>query len=168
LRRNESIRRLVRETSLAPDDLIAPLFVCQGEGVSRPIESMPGCSQMSADMIVAECGELAALGVPGAILFGIPDRKDPDGSGACDENGPVPRAIRALKKELPEFSVWADVCLCEYTDHGHCGPLAKGPDGRLDVDNDRTLPLLARAALVAARAGADVVAPSDMMDGRVR
>jgi len=167
LRRNETIRRLVRETRLEPGDLIAPLFVCPGAGVAKPIEAMPGCSQMSADAVVAECRELASLGVPGAILFGLPERKDADGSGAWDENGPVRHAIRAIKRELPEFSVWADICLCEYTDHGHCGPLAKGPDGRTDVDNDRTLTLLARAALVCADAGADAVAPSDMMDGRV-
>jgi porphobilinogen synthase len=167
LRRTESIRGLVRETSLTPGDLIAPLFVCPGEAVRRPIASMPGCAQMSPDAILAECRELASLGIPGAILFGIPERKDAEGSGAWDEEGPVPRAIRAVKQALPDFSLWADICLCEYTDHGHCGPLTKGPDGRVDVDNDRTLPLLAKAALVCARAGADVVAPSDMMDGRV-
>src|SRR2546428_2983648 len=167
LRRSETIRALVRETRLSADDLVAPLFVCPGEAVTKPIGAMPGCAQMSADRIVSECRELSSLGVRGVILFGIPERKDPEGTGALDENGPVPRAIRAIKKDLPELSVWADVCLCEYTDHGHCGPLSQGPDGRLDVDNDRTLALLARAALVAAQAGADAVAPSDMMDGRV-
>jgi porphobilinogen synthase len=167
LRRNETIRRMVRETRLSPDNLVAPLFVCSGEGVRQPIEAMPGCSRLSVDGILAECRELSRLGVPGAILFGIPDRKDHEGTSALDEDGAVPRALRAVRAELPEFSLWADVCLCEYTDHGHCGPLVKGPDGRLDVDNDRTLPLLARAAVVAAAAGADVVAPSDMMDGRV-
>jgi porphobilinogen synthase len=167
LRRGETIRRMVRETHLSPDDLIAPLFVLAGEGARQPIASMPGQYQMSVDGILAECRELASLGVPGAILFGIPVRKDPEGSGALDPDGPVPSALRALKSELPAFSVWADVCLCEYTDHGHCGPLVKGPDGRTDVDNDRTVKLLARAANVYAEAGADAVAPSDMMDGRV-
>jgi porphobilinogen synthase len=167
LRRTETIRRLVRETVLRPDDLIAPLFVRPGEGIRKPIQAMPGCSQMSVDVILTECRELASLGIPGAILFGLPKGKDASGSAACDPNGPVPAAIRALKTDLPNFLVWADVCLCEYTDHGHCGPLAKGRDGRTDVDNDRTVEALARAAVVYAEAGADVVAPSDMMDGRV-
>ena len=167
LRRGETIRRMVRETRLSPDDLIAPLFVVSEAGARRPIASMPGQFQMSVDGILAECQELASLGVPGTILFGIPERKDAEGSGALDPNGPVPRAVRALKKELPAFNVWADVCLCEYTDHGHCGPLVKGADGHTDVDNDRTVALLAKAAVVYAEAGADAVAPSDMMDGRV-
>ena len=167
LRRNETLRRLVRETRLSPDNLVAPLFVCGGEGVRREIAAMPGCYQMSVDRLLEECRELASLGVPGVILFGLPEKKDAEGSGASAEDGPVPRALRALRRELKELSLWADVCLCEYTDHGHCGPLAPGPDGRLDVDNDRTLPLLAKAALAYAAAGADVVAPSDMMDGRV-
>jgi porphobilinogen synthase len=167
LRRNETLRRLVRETRLSPDNLVAPLFVCGGEGVRREIAAMPGCHQMSVDTLLDECRELASLGVPGVILFGLPEKKDAEGSGASAEDGPVPRALRALRRELKDLSLWADVCLCEYTDHGHCGPLSKGPDGRLDVDNDRTLPLLAKAALAYASAGADVVAPSDMMDGRV-
>jgi porphobilinogen synthase len=167
LRRNETLRRLVRETRLRPDDLIAPLFVCEGEGVNRPIAAMPGCSQMSVDRIVEECRELWQVGVPGVILFGIPARKDPEGSGAYAEDGVVPRALRAVRAELPDLSLWADVCMCEYTSHGHCGPLTQGPDGQTHVDNDRTLPLLARAAVAYAAAGADVVAPSDMMDGRV-
>jgi porphobilinogen synthase len=167
LRRSETIRRLVRETRLSPDHLIAPLFVCTGDGVRREIASMPGCFQLSPDLIVDEARELAALGVPGVILFGIPDRKDPDGYGAADPEGPVPVALKALKRELPDFSLWADVCLCEYTDHGHCGPIVMGPDGRADVGNDAALPRLADAALAYTRAGADVVAPSDMMDGRV-
>jgi porphobilinogen synthase len=128
---------------------------------------MPGCYQMSVDTLVAECRELASLGVPGVILFGLPEKKDAEGTSAWAEDGPVPRALRALRGELKDLSLWADVCLCEYTDHGHCGPLAEGPGGGRDVDNDRTLPLLARAALAYAAAGADVVAPSDMMDGRV-
>jgi porphobilinogen synthase len=158
LRRTETIRRLVRETRLSPGNLIAPLFVCAGDGVRRDIASMPGCSQLSPDLILAEARELTALGVPGVILFGIPERKDPDGYGAADPDGPVPVALKAL---------WADVCLCEYTDHGHCGPIVMGPDGRADVGNDAALPRLAEAALAYARAGADIVAPSDMMDGRV-
>ncbi len=167
LRRTETIRRMGRETSLEPSDFIAPLFVCDGDGVRREIAAMPGCYQLSVDTLLAECREIAAAGVAGVILFGIPSAKDAEGSGACDHEGPVARALRALRSEFPDLSLWADVCLCEYTDHGHCGPVAAGPDGRLEVDNDRTLPLLARAAVVYAQAGADVVAPSDMMDGRV-
>src|SRR5512139_2396522 len=167
LRRNETIRRLVRETQLSPANLIEPLFVCVGEGVRRPIPSMPGCFQLSVDELVAECRDLPALGVSGLILFGLPDTKDPDGAAAADPQGPVATALTALRRAYPSLSLWADVCLCEYTDHGHCGPLATGPDGRVDVDNDRALPRLADAALTYAAAGADVVAPSDMMDGRV-
>ena len=161
------MRRLVRETRLSPDNLIAPLFVCSGEGVRREIASMPGCFQLSPELIVQEARELASLGVPGVILFGVPDRKDPEGYGAADPEGPVPVALTALKRELPDLLLWADVCLCEYTDHGHCGPIVMGPDGRADVGNDVALPRLAAAALAYARGGADVVAPSDMMDGRV-
>jgi porphobilinogen synthase len=167
LRRNETIRRMVRETCLSPDDFIAPLFVCSGEGVKTEIGAMPGCFQMSADVAVEECRELAAVGVPGVILFGLPEAKDPDGSAAWDPAGPVAQALRAIRGELPELSLWADVCLCEYTDHGHCGPLHRDAQGLVEVDNDKTLPALARAALAYADAGADVVAPSDMMDGRV-
>ena len=167
LRRNETMRRLVRETRLSPDDLIAPLFVTQGEGVRQEIAAMPGCQRMSVELLVEECRELWGLGVPGVILFGIPDGKDAEGTPAWDPEGPVPRALRALRSELPEMSLWADVCLCEYTDHGHCGPVGDAPDGRKEVLNDRTLPSLARSALAYAQAGADVVAPSDMMDGRV-
>ncbi len=167
LRRTDALRRLVRETRLSPDNFILPLFACSGEGVRRPIEAMPGCAQMSVDEIVKECRDLEALGVPGVILFGIPDAKDSEGAAASDPHGPVATALRALRREYPALSLWADVCLCEYTDHGHCGPLATGPDGRVDVDNDRALPMLTRAAVAYAEAGADVVAPSDMMDGRV-
>ncbi len=167
LRRTETLRRMVRETRLEPSDFVAPLFVCDGEGVKREISSMPGCFNMSVDVLVDECRELAGVGVPAVILFGIPPEKDAEGCRASDPQGPVPRALRALRRELPDLSLWADVCLCEYTDHGHCGPLATGHDGRVDVDNDRTLPLLAQAAVAYAEAGADVVAPSDMMDGRV-
>jgi porphobilinogen synthase len=167
LRRTEALRRMVRETRLSPDDFVAPLFVVPGQGVRREIGAMPGCFHMSVDVLVEECRELSKVGVPAVILFGLPPAKDPEGSGAHDPEGPVPAALRALKKELPEMVLWADVCLCEYTDHGHCGPLRTAPDGRKEVDNDRTLPILARAALAYAEAGADVVAPSDMMDGRV-
>lgn len=158
---------MVRETRLTPDNLVAPLFVCEGEGIRREIAAMPGCYQMSVDAIVEECRELASLGVPAVILFGIPDQKDAEGLEAANDDGPVPRALRALRAGQSALSLWADVCLCEYTDHGHCGPLATGPTGRCDVSNDATLPRLAEAARVYARAGADVVAPSDMMDGRV-
>ncbi len=167
LRRSESLRRVFRETHLEPGDLIAPLFVVAGEGVREGIGAMPGCERLSVDLVVEECRELSSLGVAGVILFGIPEAKDPRGEAAWDPEGPVPRALRALRQELPEMSIWADVCLCEYTDHGHCGPLRKDPRGVVEVDNDATLPLLARAALAYAEAGADVVAPSDMMDGRV-
>ncbi len=167
LRRTETIRRIVRESRLSPENLIYPMFVVSGEGVKRPIAAMPGCFQMSVDELVKDCRDLPELGVPGVILFGIPDAKDPEGAAAADPEGPVARALTALRREYPALSLWADVCLCEYTDHGHCGPLSPGPDGRLDVDNDRALPVLARAALAYAKAGADVVAPSDMMDGRV-
>ncbi len=167
LRRTETIRRIVRESRLSPENLIYPMFVVSGEGVKRPIAAMPGCFQMSVDELVKDCRDLQELGVPGIILFGIPDAKDPEGAAAADPEGPVARALTALRREYPALSLWADVCLCEYTDHGHCGPLSPGPDGRLEVDNDRALPVLARAALAYAQAGADVVAPSDMMDGRV-
>jgi len=162
LRATESLRALVRETSLTPGSLVAPLFVCHGEGVSRPIASMPGHAQLSVDLVVEKARKLASLGVGGLILFGIPKKKDPEGSEAYEPEGIVPRAFRAIKAAEPELLLWADVCLCEYTDHGHCGVIRDGA-----VDNDLTLPLLARAAVVYAEAGADVIAPSDMMDGRV-
>jgi porphobilinogen synthase len=128
---------------------------------------MPGCFNMSVDVIVEECRQLWAAGVPAVILFGVPDVKDPHGHGAADPQGPVPKALTAIRAALPDMSLWADVCLCEYTDHGHCGPLATAPTGEVVVDNDAALPRLSDAALCYARAGADVVAPSDMMDGRV-
>ncbi|HZI89581.1 MAG TPA: porphobilinogen synthase [Candidatus Polarisedimenticolia bacterium] len=162
LRAKESFRALVRETRLSPVSLVAPLFVCHGQGVRRPIASMPGHAQISVDVVVEEAKKLAALGVGGVILFGIPASKDPEGSEAYDPEGVVPRALRAIKAAGPEILLWADVCLCEYTDHGHCGIVREGV-----VDNDRTLPLLARAAVAYAEAGADLIAPSDMMDGRV-
>jgi porphobilinogen synthase len=171
LRRSEALRALVRETVLAPDDLVWPLFVVPGRKVRNPVKSMPGVFQLSADELVAEAQAGFEAGVRSVILFGIPEAKDPQGTGAWDEQGPVCRAVRALKEKLPGLVVMTDVCLCEYTDHGHCGVLkpqkAGGPGQDLTVDNDLTLPLLAREAVAHARAGADVVAPSDMMDGRV-
>jgi porphobilinogen synthase len=154
---------MVRETTLDPGDLVAPLFACHGEGVRRPVASMPGQAQLSVDEAAREAAELAALGVGGIILFGLPAAKDAVGSEGYAEDGVVPRALRAVKAAAPELVLWADVCLCEYTDHGHCGVVRA--DG--SVDNDATLPLLARAAVAYAKAGADIVAPSDMMDGRV-
>ncbi len=162
LRQSEPIRRLVRETRLDPAKLVQPLFVCPGEGIERPIESMPGVAQLSVDRLVEECRALAGLGTGSVLLFGIPDRKDATGSAAVDEKGIVPEAVRAIKEAFPDLLVWCDVCLCEYTDHGHCGVLAGD-----HVDNDATLPRLQAMALACAKAGADVVAPSDMMDGRV-
>ena len=167
LRQSEALRRMVRETRLSVDHLVAPLFVCDGEGQRQEIAAMPGCSRMSVDVLVEECRELAALGVPGVMLFGIPALKDAEGKAASDPEGPVARGLRALRREVPGLSLWADVCLCEYTDHGHCGPLRATPRGTTDVDNDAALPRLVDAALAYAGAGADVVAPSDMMDGRV-
>ncbi len=156
---------MVRETHLSVDDLIVPLFIVPGQGVRNPVASMPGVSQMSVDEIVKEAEEIHGLGIPAVILFGVPDEeeKDPEGTEAYNPDGLVPVAIRAIKKAVPELLVWADVCMCEYTSHGHCGLLAE--DG--EVQNDPTLDLLAEAALVYTRAGADAVAPSDMMDGRV-
>ncbi len=162
LRRTETVRRMVRETRLAPDNLILPLFVCPGRDVRRPVESMPGVAQLSVDNAVREARETFAAGVPAVILFGLPERKDAQGSEAWKDSGVVQNAIREIKERVPEMVVVTDVCMCEYTDHGHCGVIAGN-----DVDNDATLELLAREALSHARAGADMVAPSDMMDGRV-
>jgi porphobilinogen synthase len=171
LRRTEALRRLVRETSLAPDDLIWPLFVVPGKKVRNPVKSMPGVFQLSVDELVAEAQAGWEAGVRSVILFGVPTHKDAQGSGAWDAEGEVPRAVRALKEKLPGLVVMTDVCMCEYTNHGHCGILAPAkvgaPGQELVIDNDATLPLLAREAVAHARAGADVVAPSDMMDGRV-
>jgi porphobilinogen synthase len=163
LRRTEALRRMVRETRLAPEQLIVPLFVRSGSGVRQPVGSMPGVCQTSVDEMLGDAREAERLGVGGVLLFGIPDTKDATGSSAWDEHGPVQEAVRALKRELPRLVVITDVCMCEYTEHGHCGVLEDG-----DVDNDATLELLAKEAVSHARAGADVVAPSDMMDGRVR
>jgi len=162
LRRNERLRALVRETALAPSHLIYPLFVGAGKDSARPVDSMPGVAQLSIDRAVKECEEAAALGIPAVILFGIPDHKDAVGSEAYADGGRVQEAVRAIKERVPGMLVVTDVCLCEYTDHGHCGVIKNG-----DVDNDATLELLAEEALSHARAGADIVAPSDMMDGRV-
>ncbi len=163
LRRSELLRSMVRETSLSPQNFIYPLFVCPGKRIKRPIRSMPGVFQLSVDEIVRECREVARLGIPAVILFGIPEAKDEVGSHASLENGMVQQAIRAIKKARINLLVITDVCLCEYTSHGHCGVVENG-----DVANDPTLTLLAKEALSHAEAGADIVAPSDMMDGRVK
>ena len=162
LRSSAVMRRAVRETCLTAEDFIYPLFACPGEGVKREVQAMPGNFQMSVDQIVEECREVRALGIPGVILFGLPESKDAEASGAYDERGIVQQAIRAVKAEEQDLLVIADCCLCEYTDHGHCGRIVDN-----EVDNDSTLELLAKTALSQARAGADVIAPSDMMDGRV-
>lgn len=162
LRRTEAVRSLVRETTVDPGDLVLPLFVVPGTRVRRPVGSMRGVEQTSVDELVRDAAEAMRLGIGGVLLFGIPASKDESGSQAYADDGVVQRAVRALKTELPELLVVTDVCLCEYTTHGHCGVLREG-----DVENDRTLPLLARVAVSHAAAGADVVAPSDMMDGRV-
>jgi porphobilinogen synthase len=162
LRRTAPLRRLVRETHLEPSQFVLPLFVRAGVELRRPISSMPGVSQTSVDEMLRDASAAAEAGVGGVILFGIPDEKDDVGSGAWDEHGSVQQGVRALKREFPELVVITDVCMCEYTSHGHCGVLAGDT-----VDNDATLPLLARAAVSHAAAGADIVAPSDMMDGRV-
>src|SRR5918911_1542218 len=162
LRRTDALRRLVRETSLAVDDLILPLFVMPGRGVREPIASMPGHAQLSLDELAREVREVAALGVPAVLLFGLPSRKDPLGSEAYDPRGIVQEAVRTVKEHAPELVVVTDVCLCEYTSHGHCGVVEDGY-----VQNDPTLDLLARTAVSHVEAGADLVAPSDMMDGRV-
>ena len=168
MRRTESLRALVRETSLEPGDLILPLFICPGEGVRHPVGSMPGVFNLSVDEAVREAEEAARLGIGGLLLFGLPDHKDDLATGAWAEDGIVQQALRALKQsgEARKLVLIADVCLCEYTSHGHCGVLREGRNG-WEVDNDPSLELLAKTAASVARAGADVVAPSDMMDGRV-
>ncbi len=162
MRRTENLRRLVRETRLSPDHFIYPLFVAPGQKVRREVASMPGVFQLSVDEAVREGAEVRELGIPGVILFGIPERKDAQGSEGLKDSGVVQKAVRALKEELPDLLVLTDVCLCEYTDHGHCGLVQGG-----DVKNDDTVELLCRMAVSHAKAGADIVAPSDMMDGRV-
>ena len=162
LRRTDTLRALVRETHLTLDDVVMPLFACPGEGVMRPVAGLEGIAQRSVDELVREATELSSLGVRAVLLFGIPEAKDEEGSGAWEADGIVQRALRALRAEVPGLTLITDVCLCEYTSHGHCGVLRDG-----EVENDETLELLARTAASHVEAGADVVAPSDMMDGRV-
>ena len=162
LRRTKALRDLVRETELSPRHLIQPLFVVAGEGVREPVQSMPGIERFSINEIVAEATELQAAGIDAVVLFGVPASKDELGSGAYDDEGVVQMAVRALKEAHPDLTVITDVCLCEYTSHGHCGFVRDG-----EVDNDITVELLAKTAISHAEAGADVVAPSDMMDGRI-
>jgi porphobilinogen synthase len=162
MRRNETLRRMMRETTLSVDDLILPLFAIEGKGVKNPIDAMPGNFQLSVDNLVKTATQAFDLGIPAIILFGIPSKKDALGTQAYAKDGIVQRAVTAVKNKLPDLMVITDVCMCEYTDHGHCGFI----DGQT-VDNDATLDLLAKTALSHARAGADMVAPSDMMDGRV-
>jgi porphobilinogen synthase len=162
LRRNDTIRRMVRETFLRVDDLIYPMFSAFGAGIKKEIPSMPGIFQQSIEHIVAEAKEVYELGIPAVILFGIPETKDALGQDAYAETGIIQETIRAIKTKVPKLTVITDVCMCEYTDHGHCGVILDG-----EVDNDETLKLLAAEALSHARAGADIIAPSDMMDGRV-
>ena len=162
IRGKEVFRRMVRETNLSVNDLIYPMFSAFGSGIKKEVSSMPGIYQQSIEHIVTEAKEVYTLGIPAVILFGIPEAKDAVGSDAYAEHGIIQETIRAIKKEVPDLAVITDVCLCEYTDHGHCGIIRDG-----DVDNDATVDLLAKEALSHARAGADMVAPSDMMDGRV-
>ena len=162
LRQSDAIRAMVRETRLSPEMFVLPLFVCEGEGVRREVPSMPGVFQLSVDQVVKEAAAAGSDGIKSVLLFGLPDHKDDIGSAAYDPEAPVQTAIRALKRELPGILFMTDVCLCEYTDHGHCGIVVDG-----EIVNDPTVEQLVRAAVSHAAAGADIVAPSDMMDGRV-
>ncbi|MBW2128212.1 MAG: porphobilinogen synthase [Deltaproteobacteria bacterium] len=162
LRKSPALRAMVRETSLSVRDFICPLFVQHGKNIKAPIPSMPGQYRFSVDRIIEEVEEIRSLGIPAVLLFGLPETKDPEGTCSYREDGVVQRAVRAIKEKVPYMVVFTDVCLCEYTDHGHCGIIKEGR-----VDNDATLEVLARQAVSHARAGADFVAPSDMMDGRV-
>lgn len=162
LRRSEALRGMIRETHVRPEQLIHPLFVCAGEGIRREISSMPGQYNLSIDQLIEEAARAHRAGVGGVILFGLPESKDAEGTGAWIEDGIVQKAFRAIRREVPDLLLIADTCLCEYTDHGHCGPLADG-----HVDNDATLEILGRTAVSQAAAGADVIAPSGMMDGMV-
>jgi porphobilinogen synthase len=167
LRRTPALRALVRETDVRPSDLILPLFFSDALDEPKPVSTMPGVSQLPVTRAAQEARAARELGLGGVLLFGLPKAKDPRGESGADPNGPVPRAIAAMKDAVPELVVMADVCVDEYTDHGHCGILRTRPDGSVDVDNDATLEVLSRIALAYAKAGADVIAPSDMMDGRV-
>jgi len=162
LRRSEGIRRMVRETRLSVDQLIQPFFVTHGKDVAYPVPSMPGVFRFSIDRLLPQIKETWEMGIPAVLLFGIPEKKDPLGSGAYDPDGIIQRAVRAIKEKVPDILVITDVCLCEYTDHGHCGVVREG-----EILNDPTLELLCKEAVSHAEAGADIVAPSDMMDGRV-
>lgn len=162
LRKSESMRRLVRQTQLCVDDLIYPIFLCPGTNTKEPIESMTGCFHFSPDLIMAEAEEIASLGIPAVLLFGIPEKKDPEGSEAWSTESAAAKTITQIKKAVPELVVITDVCLCAYTDHGHCGVIKDGK-----IDNDPTCKLLGKIAVAHAQAGADIIAPSDMMDGRV-
>jgi porphobilinogen synthase len=163
LRTNPILRDMVAETSVELNDLIMPLFVCPGTNIKNPISSMPGINQLSIDLLVKECKQLADMGIRAILLFGIPETKDEHGLVACQDNGIVQRAIRAIKLEVSDILIVADVCNCEYTTHGHCGTIVNG-----DVENDLTLETLAKQSVSLAQAGADIIAPSDMMDGRVK
>ena len=185
LRRNEALRNMVRETRLTPEAFVYPLFVCPGEGVRKPIGSMPGVFNLSVDRLIEEARDAHSLGVPAVILFGLPERKDEQASGAWEDDGIVQRATRAVKRAIPELLVIGDVCLCEYMSHGHCGIVKKATASgaaesshsgaaaapsrveEYEIVNDQTLEILARTAVSQARAGVDIIAPSDMMDGRV-
>lgn len=162
LRQNENFRRIVRETKVSVDDLIYPLFVVPGKDINEPVPSMPGVFRMSIDKLISDVKEIELLGIPAIILFGIPESKDEIGSGAYDANGIIQKAVRALREKSPDIIIITDVCLCEYTSHGHCGLIKNG-----EVDNDSTVELLAKTAISHAEAGAHMVAPSDMMDGRI-
>ena len=163
VREHEPLRRMVRETTLSPSNFIYPMFVTHGQGLRQPIEPMPGCFHFSIDQLVLDVAEAAALGIPAVLLFGLPAEKDPMGTEGYDPEGIIQEAVRAIKKEVPSMMVITDVCMCEYTDHGHCGIIDNGK-----VDNDATLELLARTAVTQVQAGADMVAPSAMMDGQVK
>ena len=164
----EPLRSLTRETRLDVSNFIYPLFITHGQGIRQPIEPMPGCYHLSLDMLAEEVAEIVGLGIPAVLLFGLPEEKDPVGSGAYDPEGIIQEAIRVIKQAAPNLLVIGDVCLCEYTDHGHCGVIDHDRNGKGRVDNDQTLELLARTALTQVQAGADMVAPSAMMDGQIR
>ncbi|HSA92839.1 MAG TPA: porphobilinogen synthase [Terriglobales bacterium] len=167
LRRTEKLRALVRETRLSPQCLVYPMFVCPGKGVRKEVRSMPGVANLSVDEAVVEARQAQTLGIPALILFGLPETKDEVATGAWAEDGIVQQAARAIRKEVPELILMGDVCLCEYMSHGHCGIVRSAPGGEYEIVNDETLELLARTAVSLVKAGMDIVAPSDMMDGRV-